>query len=585
MSNVQPPISLPTSNEEIADFFDLSLELDNSFLAVVKYLVDYHHAKTAVIEERYIDRDWSNEFSNFYSKTFQYRHGFCTRIHFFQDELSDLEEVQRFWETKESGYLGYIVRRPVEVGKVGRSLIMPYQFRDFFYLCCIEREVHLFGRTRTIRGIPYIQQDAMVMSCAQSTIWMATNYMHHAHKLSRIYPHDITFSSTEMFSYLGRPIPSNGLTVDQMVHGLNHLGLSPVFYTKPQKTDYPNEDEFEAANSEWNPISYIYPYIESEFPVIISFADHTCLLVGHTIYDDFAKDSLPNYLDKIIKFEEVYKNHRPDYHRPSLISSDVFCNAFIMNDDQRGPYRILPSNKEFTNYLLENYRELLPKNHFDRSSGREVPDYEDIFDIDEIIIPLPDKVYLIAEDVVTNLFLSLPEEFVYLEYSENLLAKELFASQSNRSDNPLVYRLHCISSAIFKEAVLSNTFISEIVKEYYRRMPMPRLIWVAEISTYTIYMHDKKIIGEFIYDATANKRDRDHCLLSVHLPSYFRVSRNLSEVAGFDPDNFPATDIPFEEPYDHYTCISEVRRPCRLEKKNHIAEVERDSNTKGQAEK
>ena len=83
-------------------------------------------AQTAVIEFRYIDADYRDEHSAFYSTTFRRYPSVAHRIHFFTDptteQLDDPNEPLKFADL---GYLGYMVARPVPGAPVGRVMMRP----------------------------------------------------------------------------------------------------------------------------------------------------------------------------------------------------------------------------------------------------------------------------------------------------------------------------------------------------------------------------------------------------------------------------------------------------------------------------
>jgi len=60
-------------------------------------------------------------------------------------------------------------------------------------------------------------------------------------------------------------------------------------------------------------------------------------------------------------------------------------------------------------------------------------------------------------------------------------------------------------------------------------MPMPRFIWVAELSTRALYP-DRQVLGEIIIDATASFRD-NFAFLSIHYPGILILNdrHSLSE--------------------------------------------------------
>ena len=186
---------------------------NTTIIEIFKYMYHYHKAKSIIIENKYIDRDYRNELGNFYSKTFQEKSGYSRRIHFFKDQFTGMADfITKLSSDDKLDYLGYFIRRPLNVGKVGRTLIKPYSFDNFHYLCVIEREVHLMGKTLIVKGTPFIEQDAMVITCAQSSMWMVSKYMHYVHDLPRHLPFEITQKTGGAFGYLGKSVTqSKGL--------------------------------------------------------------------------------------------------------------------------------------------------------------------------------------------------------------------------------------------------------------------------------------------------------------------------------------------------------------------------------------
>ena len=47
-------------------------------------------AKSYVLEDRYIDRDYSADFFHFYARTFRAHERHCKRVHLFSDDISPL---------------------------------------------------------------------------------------------------------------------------------------------------------------------------------------------------------------------------------------------------------------------------------------------------------------------------------------------------------------------------------------------------------------------------------------------------------------------------------------------------------------
>lgn len=218
-------ISDPIPIDSAIDFFCLNDLVDISFIEVINYLKKYHDAKSLVVEYNYIDRDFSNEFSTLYSKTFTANEKYCERIHFFKEDFRDSDDFQSKYNNDKFTYLGFLIKRPIDVGKVGRTIILPMgRDNNCYYLCLINRDVHLLGKTIITKGFPFIEQDSMVITCAQAAMWMVAKYMHFEHCLPRYLPFDITEKATNAFGHAGRRLPSRGLTIDQMNVGLNNMG-------------------------------------------------------------------------------------------------------------------------------------------------------------------------------------------------------------------------------------------------------------------------------------------------------------------------------------------------------------------------
>src|ERR1035437_10109537 len=89
----------------------------------IRYLTDYLGsqkglgAKQIVIEEKYINKDYLSDYSNYYSTCFASYGNLCKRVHFFKTNFteSQLKEAivsdkhKRIWEN----YLGFIVVKPI----------------------------------------------------------------------------------------------------------------------------------------------------------------------------------------------------------------------------------------------------------------------------------------------------------------------------------------------------------------------------------------------------------------------------------------------------------------------------------------
>lgn len=538
-----------TSVKDAIQKFSLD-SFDTTFLGILEYVKLYHKSQTILIESPYIDKHYTNELSNLYSKTFRHRKGYCTRLHFIEDSCTDLDDCLSKLDQKKLIYLGFLVIRPLAIGKVGQTLILPSHMDNFFYLCFLQKDIHLSGKTIKVRGIPFIEQDAMVISCAQASMWIIATFMHYAHSFPRQLPFEITDKATADLAYLGRSIPSSGLTTEQIVSGFNNMGYSPVCYYKPQKNQYENIERFSADELLWRPAEKVYSYIESEIPILIGFPDHTCTIVGHKMYDRITDINITKLVD------DVAANNIKNDVEPIILSAEIFIDAFIIHDDQTGIYQLLPRDSRTSILLKKNYQNLLPKS--------QITSYQSLEDIDSIIVPLPNKIYLTSEDVykickpllsINETRLSLIEELIK-QRKENIYANKILLSLFANNNDPAIIRTYFLKSSRFKKLIKENKNIYNMIKKHYLKMDMPKFIWVAEISTYLIYGGRRCILGEIVLDPTANKYDFYGSILSIHLPGYFYSNK-------LDSDSLFIKNVQLETPYQ--ILVRYDKRTCEIE--------------------
>ena len=145
---------------------------DAGSLSQVAYLGSYLGALDAasiVVESRYVDRQYVEEYATYYSRCMQPIPHHCQRLHFFSAALNrgalrdlleraaadELETVER--ELKEA-YLGFIVVRPLPAAPVGRTVLRSYlETGKRRYPHTVRYPVHLCGLTLQVEGIAFQQ--------------------------------------------------------------------------------------------------------------------------------------------------------------------------------------------------------------------------------------------------------------------------------------------------------------------------------------------------------------------------------------------------------------------------------------------
>jgi len=202
----------------------------------VEYLFEYLGelgAKSIVIEDRYVDRHFLDDYADYYSRTFNVPSAHCKRLHFFMlDAATLLEHLQTAHASakglREGGealtahYLGYVVRRPLDDASVGRTILRTYEpdsgRRN--YTVVRDYDVHVMGLHLRVQGLAYQQQDGGAAVCASTALWSALQ------KVAKD-EGERTPTPTNVTRAAGSPFPtSHGLGDDEMARAIAALGYS-----------------------------------------------------------------------------------------------------------------------------------------------------------------------------------------------------------------------------------------------------------------------------------------------------------------------------------------------------------------------
>jgi hypothetical protein len=223
----------------------------------------------------------------------------------------------------------------------------------------------------------------------------------------------------------------------------------------------------------------LYMYVESGLPVVAALSkySHAITIIGHI----------------------------SDYNIPVKItpaSSDIFLSGFIANDDNFLPYHAIRKDDP------------IPANgYWSRFS---------IDEIDTFIVPLYEKIHVSAEHIVKLSEAILTNNILGLNVRSNLLKYE-----------DIITRTFLTSSKSFKKMRRKDA-IPFGISDVYCELPMPKFIWICEISIPDMYK-ERKVVGEILFDATANPYDR-MAFLAIHYPDFFLL--NDRNVLTDDPQRY-----------------------------------------------
>ncbi len=258
-------------------------------LARVLEIVRSRGCATVVFERRYLDADYRSEYSAFWSGRFEGKPPHAARAHFFE-KVFDATALPALPENP--GYLGYCVIRPTELGAVGRTVIAPPKDVDVARLARVVERPSLFGHPLEVSGVPFCQQDGELLRCAHAAAWVCHYVAFHQRIIARRLTADIaSLPSVEGSKH--RPLPSTGLTGEQLQGVFSAIGIPAFFYEVdwlPRlPADMPDRDgesdsEHDARVRDERIFRVVCKYLNSGFPVVVltegQRGNHAFTLVG-----------------------------------------------------------------------------------------------------------------------------------------------------------------------------------------------------------------------------------------------------------------------------------------------------------------
>ena len=426
----------------------LSLHMGNSFQAryLRKYLEKpYLMAKTCVLEEDYIDKDYLIDYSKFYARSFNAPKRATKRIHFFSGTFNDEDltsaltcnEGAKNFEVQKGNYLGFCTIKDVkDFGDeylIGRTILSHYPEPDgdstrvFIHKGNDDTDTYkisLYGIKLTINTLPFQVQDEGVSKCATIALWIAMQPLQTTFGIPAYSPAEITEICSTTPSE-ERNFPSQGLNLGQMITYIKCLGLEP-------ETLKATPEIVEAA---------VKAYIPENLPILV---DLTLVKNGE---NDYHAAVISGYRhNKKKEIEEIY-----------------------LHDDGIGPYskakyEIITVNKKWK--ILNGMDVVSLKNEWVTERGY------DALIITRLIVPVYPKMRLTFSRIYKE----------FLRSKNSIEARGLTAILQPKKVND------------YKKYLLSNNIEN---KETILKTPMPRFLWIMRALD-----EDNPIFDE-VYDATS----------------------------------------------------------------------------------
>ena len=377
-----------------------------------RYLADPElNCRSLIIEHRYIDRDYIEDYSIFYSRSLYPFNNYCRRLHFFsltERELTaelrrlvkvgqnESEEAYRnaCLEFSRRAYLGFSVIKPLDGCPVGRTVLRCFgptasnrKIRGFN--STRNYRVHVAGIELTVRGLAFQQQDVGVSACATTALWTSLHKARDMERMGAPTPAQITLLASRHTLPFGRSMPSEGLSIDQMCQAIQAVGVAPNLI---------RAEDFDTARS------YLYSAAQSGFaPVLVLWKQLRTLQLYHAV------------TVAGVKLEQTHvPTPLPEHSSIDDKAGDLI--ALFVHDDRHGPYLRADLQRE-TNKLELN---------IDMRHGYS--DEDETWLLTHILVPMHAKIRL-SFGVLRELAISVAKDVealkkIYFELRDPEIAKE-----------------------------------------------------------------------------------------------------------------------------------------------------------------
>ncbi len=282
-----------------------------------QYFEEYFNklqAKTILVENKYVDRDFLEDFSAYYVRCFTRYERFCTRLHFFtckfsaQDFAKLLENFQLAEISPESlneHYLGFIVVKPLPETVIGRTCLKTYPEENHRKFPVVRKySAHPFGLDLEITSLAFQEQDHVTSACATSALWSTFHGTGKRFQHPIPSPVEITRSATKGHPPQTRAFPNHGLEMPMMAHAIRDVGLEP-YYVGIGHLDILKET--------------VYAYLRGQIPAVLGIELwdqtrsldmpedwHAVSITGYSLLKDTPANTSKGFSTKARNMEKIY---------------------------------------------------------------------------------------------------------------------------------------------------------------------------------------------------------------------------------------------------------------------------------------
>lgn len=417
----------------------------------VKFLKQYFEdlgVTTFVVEHKYVDKHFLEDYAGYYSRAFRSYDRFCSRFHFFKSIQFAESDLENILDIGSSGtlstsdicqnYLGFIVVKRLPQRIIGRTCLSVYpanQDHNRYFGVNYKHHVNLFGIELSVMSLPFQEQDRDVAACATSALWAAFHGAAQIFNNNTPSPVEITEAAVRNNPGETRSFPNEGLTVEQMAAAVRSVGLEPY-------QDNVSGNLLRLKRT-------VYAYLKGQIPLVCTLHSREAEpTIGHAVtisgYALPSQVSLPSH----------------ESNGPILCADHI--DRLYVHDDNVGPY---------TKWLLTESDITVP------FSDKEIK-----IDAVSLIIPLYHKIRLPFSDVVV----AITRLDAVIAMSLSLLCFE----------ERITWDVYITKLTAFRTDIFKSSHLESNVRRSLLTTNMPKFLWRAEAKV------KGKAIFELLFDAT-----------------------------------------------------------------------------------
>jgi hypothetical protein len=470
---------------------------NKKFTYLAEYLKNLK-LRTIILEFNYRDRQYIEDHSRYYSRSFKHYSRRCIRLHFFSQEFdmnkfeklltntANAEENVSACEGIRTSYLGFMLIKPLPFTIFGKTCLKTYpkdkKHKKYdaidgkrYYETIRKYGVTLFGIDLEVDSVAYQEQDDQIFVCAATALWVAFQCTSNLFNHTIPTPYEITLQAT------GRKTAGReGLIAREMANAISERGLQAVSI---------------------NPVSIshakavLYAYLKGKVPVILgakivpkkdlpSVSDehsfHAITVLGYDFIDEYSfRDEKQQLNEKTIAPYRRIKNDTGI--RNTLFLKSSLIEKIYAHDDQIGPFTRFDFYDEKQDADL-TCLDAKPWDDFNNGYSKQEP----AFVLNMMLIPLYHKIRIPYKKI-----LDITDEINNYAFPPNKIK--------------YAWDIHLTTIHQLKKDLQEENENNFILQELYQNIKleilttsMPRYIWV--VKAYNI--QDKKDDFALYFDAT-----------------------------------------------------------------------------------